>query len=107
MSNRKYAALWSDDGQRPLAGTLVMAPTGLRLEGSASGRRSCRRIAYENIESLHLGRAGAERLGGRPVLVLDLGHARPRLRIAAPEQGALYELAEALVHLTHEKGRTP
>ncbi len=107
MPKRTYAALWSDDGERPLAGTVALSRTGLRFEGSASGRQALRRISYETIQGLHLGRSGAERLGGRPVLVLHLGDARPHLRIAAPEPGALHELTEAIVELTNTKGETP
>lgn len=97
-----YAVLWSEPEQPVRAGKLELEPTGLRFEG-ANGSRSSRhvhRIFYEDIESVHVGRSGRERLAGRPSLVLDLAVGGP-LRIGSVQGvGVLSELSELLGHLT-------
>lgn len=99
---QSYAVLWSEPQQPVRAGKLELERTGLRLEGSLGrrGGRQVHRVFYEDIESVHVGRAGGERLAGRPALVLQLAVGGP-LRIGSVQGlGVLSELAEQLGHLT-------
>ena len=87
-----YAVLWSAPSGPVEAGKLELEPRGLRFEGSAGSRQ----VSYAEIEALHIGRLGAERLGGRPALVLDLLAGGP-LRIGSINgAGLLQELAQRL-----------
>ncbi|HVS85034.1 MAG TPA: hypothetical protein VHD91_05350 [Gaiellaceae bacterium] len=97
-----YAVLWSEPGRPTRAGKLELEPTGLRLEGSLGerGTREVHRVFYEDVESVHVGRANGERIAGRPCLVLELAVGGP-LRIGSLQGlGVLSELAEQLGHLT-------
>jgi len=97
-----YAVLWSEPEEPVRAGKLELEPNALRFEGTRGTRslRHVHRIFYEDIESVHVGRIGRERLAGRPSLVVDLAVGGP-LRIGSVQgAGILSELAEQLGHLT-------
>jgi nucleotide-binding universal stress UspA family protein len=104
MSKRTYAAVWSDDRDPPVVGSVALGATGIRLEGSSASRQARLQIRYGNIEGLHLGRHNGDRIAGRPALAFQIGDAR--IRIAVPEPGALHELAEALAKLTDGRSQT-
>jgi hypothetical protein len=97
-----YAVLWSEPGEPVRAGKLELELEGLCFEG-ARGTRSARhvhRLAYEDIDAVHVGRGPRERLAGRPALVIDRFVGGP-LRIGSVQGvGMLTELAERLGHLT-------
>lgn len=94
MRSTGYAAVWQDGGP-VMAGCILLDSSALRFEGAGRGREASRRIAYAAIAGSHLGRAPADRVSGRPALVLELSDGET-IRIATPEVGALHELAEAL-----------
>jgi hypothetical protein len=102
---QSYAVLWSDPDDPIEAGKLELEPNALRFEGSRGTRTvpHVHRIFYEDIESVHVGRAIRERLGGKPALVLELAVGGP-LRIGSINgPGILTELAERLGRLTATK----
>jgi hypothetical protein len=78
-----------------MAGRVVVGADALELEGAGGGIQASRQISYGSITSARLGRSDADRIGGRPVLVLGLTDGG-LIRIATPELGALHELEEAL-----------
>ncbi len=94
MRSTGYAAVWQDGGP-VMAGRILLDTSALRFEGAGRGREASRRIAYAAIAASRLGRAPADRVSGRPALVLELSDGET-IRIATPEVGALHELAEAL-----------
>lgn len=89
-----YAVLWSDAGGPVRAGKLELGSVAFHLVGE-----SVRRIAYSQIEQLRVGRGLAERIRGRPVLVIDLvsGEALRVGSIGGP--GTLLELGDRLAGL--------
>ena len=93
-----YAVLWSEPSEPVEAGKLELESRCLRFEGSGGTRRAphVRRVSYDEIAAVHVGRGTVDRLGGRPALVLDLV-AGGRLRIGSISGvGLLSELAERL-----------
>jgi hypothetical protein len=96
-----YAVIWSDPVEDVEAGKLELEPNALRFEGThgaAAGR--VHRVYYEDIEAVHVGREAAERVAGKPSIVLDLAVGGP-LRIASINgPGMVSELAEHLARLT-------
>ena len=78
-----------------MAGRILLDSSALTFEGAGPGREASRRIAYTEIASSRLGRAPADRVGGRPALVIEL-HDGETIRIATPEFGALHEVDEIL-----------
>jgi len=94
MRSTGYAAVWQDGGP-VMAGRILLGSSALTFEGAGSGRAASRRIAYSEIASSCLGRAAADRVGGRPALVIELRDGE-KIRIATPEFGALHEVEEVL-----------
>jgi len=88
-----YAVVWSEDGGPPNAGSLEVVDGHLLLAGRIE---SGRRLALRDLADARLERLYAQRLSGRPTLVLALrgGHV---LRVASMEGGgALHELADRI-----------
>jgi hypothetical protein len=90
-----YSVIW-DDGFEAEAGRLEVESHGIRFEGVAHSHT----LFYEDIESVHVGRAAEERLAGKPSLVLARHAGRP-VRVGSLDGlGALNELAGTLGRLT-------
>jgi hypothetical protein len=89
-----YAAVWQDGGQ-VMAGRVLADGSSLDFDGAVRGCHASRHIPYTTIASSRVGRGPTDRVGGRPALVLELADGEV-IRIATPEVGALYELAEAI-----------
>jgi superfamily II helicase len=89
-----YAVLWSEAAGPVRAGKLELGEDAIRLEGAAA-----RTIPYNEIAGLRVARGLAERIQGRPSLVIDLaGGGKLRIgSLAGP--GTLHELAEKLLAL--------
>ena len=94
-----YGVVWRE-GSGPLArGKLELRPRVLHLDGMAAARPVAHAIAYDELEQVRVGRAPAERLDGRPSLVLER-RAADRIAIASVAQpGVIGELAERLTSL--------
>jgi hypothetical protein len=90
MRSTGYAAVWQGGGPA-MAGRILLDASGLTFDG----RQVSRRVAFKSIASTRLGRGTADRVGGRPALVIELRDGEI-IRVATPELGALHELAEAL-----------
>ncbi len=99
-----YAVLWSEPRHQTEAGKLEFEAKSLRFEGSR-GPRSARihRVSYDDIDSVRVAHGAEERLGGRPVLVLDLAAGGP-LRIGSVDGvGTVSELADELTRLSSHR----
>ena len=90
-----YSVIWNDSVDSE-AGRLEVDPHGIRFHGAAHSHT----VFFEDIESVHVGRAPAERLAGKPSLVLGRHVGRP-VRIGSLDGlGSLNELAGLLGRLT-------
>jgi hypothetical protein len=88
-----YSVIWHDGVAE--SGRLELDPHGLVFDGS-HGRHT---VFFEDIESVRVGRSPAERIAGRPVLVLER-HVGKTLRIGSLDGlGALNELTGTLARL--------
>jgi hypothetical protein len=99
-----YAVNWEEKPGGTSAGKLELRPRSLVLEGLGNGRPRTSEISYRDIAGVRIARISAERLGGRPTLVIDRRGGSP-VRIAGIAQsGIVSELAEhlAAVHLGEE-----
>jgi hypothetical protein len=92
---RTYGVVWREGASEPATGKLELLPACLRLDG----RDGSREIPYSRVSDVHVGRLPAERLDGRPSIVLrELG--RPPVTITTVAQtGLVGEIAELLVAL--------
>jgi hypothetical protein len=97
-----YGVVWRED-EAPLSrGKLELLPDALRLDGVTGSTSAVREIAYNELAGVRVGRAGGERLDGRPTLVLDLVTGT-RLTIASVAQsGIAAELVERLASATSD-----
>lgn len=92
---RTYGVVWRE-GVSPLStGKLELLPGGLRLEGLEGSQD----IPYQGVSGVHVGRTAAERINGRPSVVLERrGHVP--VTIATVAQSSLVgEIAERLAAL--------
>ena len=89
---RSYAVAWQNGDGRQHAGRLDVGPHSVRLEGGSAVDD----MLYADLTDVRITRDPAERLSGRPTLVLREEHGRT-VRIACiGEPGALPELVEQL-----------
>jgi hypothetical protein len=90
-----YAVVWSEPRSEAETGKLEFLPADLRFEGAR-----VRRVPYREIEGVRVAYGAAERLYGRPALVLDLA-AGGSLRIGSVDGvGTVSELADELTRLS-------
>ena len=91
-----YGVLWSQNGEAASAGKLEVRPGSLVLEGTARGRKERAELRPEEVAGVHVGRSPAERLEGRPVLVLERSRGQA-VRIAPIGAiGLLHELHDVV-----------
>jgi hypothetical protein len=93
----RYGVIWQrDDGPRA-AGRLEFGPAEMRFEGlSGEGETVVDVAGYADVRVAEIARSEADRLDGRPALVLEL-HSNARIRIASAAQSML--LAEIADHV--------
>jgi hypothetical protein len=94
-----YGVVWRE-GDGPLGrGKLELLPRAVRLDGMTGSEPTTREIAYDSLTGFHVGRSPAERIDGRPSLVLArrLGDAFAIAGVA--QAGVVAELAERLATL--------
>ncbi|HSK15394.1 MAG TPA: hypothetical protein VK915_04420 [Gaiellaceae bacterium] len=105
-SRRTYAVVWRDPSGVSQPGRLVVGAKALRFEGGR-GRLSARTLAYTDVSRARVA-ALAERVGGRPTLVLERRAGRPPVRIAGVGgPGVLSELLDRLTPLVAAADPTP
>jgi hypothetical protein len=62
----------------------------------AGGRPVSREIAYESLTTVRVGRSAAERITGRPSLVLERHGGLPIAIVSVSQPGVVAEIAERL-----------
>jgi hypothetical protein len=94
-----YAVSWRHGTDEPCSGRLELTRDGLAFTNGSTMET----IAYGDLRSVHVGRSGADRISGRPTLVLERRTGEP-IRIAGVGQaGIISELAEHLSSLLGEE----
>jgi hypothetical protein len=96
-----YSVVWRE-GQGPLArGKLEFLSKQLRLDGMGPTSTASREIDYGDLAGVRVGRAAADRIDGRPSLVLERRGAGPLAIASVVEPGMVGELVERLTALQH------
>jgi hypothetical protein len=91
-----YGVVWQED-EGPLSrGKLELLPGALALDGVAGSMPAVREIAYDALATVRVGRAAAERLDGRPTLVLGLVSGARVVIASVAQSGIAAELVERL-----------
>jgi hypothetical protein len=92
LSMQSYAVLWSEASGPVRAGKLELDSDGLCFEGAAA-----RRVGYDEITGVRMGRTLSERIQGRPSILVELGSGS-HMRIGSlAGPGTLHELADRLL----------
>jgi hypothetical protein len=94
-----YAVVWREPDASLATGKLVLEPDSLRFEGLARGRLVRRRLAYERLVGVRIGREPAEKINGNPTIVLDRRSARS-LFVEPIGPGLLSEIAGLVAELS-------
>lgn len=91
-----YAVVWRE-GTGPLArGRLELLRSRLELDGLAGSAHVTREIPYDELAQVRIGRSSADRLNGRPSLVIERVDGEPIVLGSVALQGVVAELAERL-----------
>jgi hypothetical protein len=93
-----YAVTWQQagDANATRSGRLELRPRGLVFEGSDRNGSATETVPYDELAGVRIGRSRADRLSGRPTLVLERRTGAP-IRIAGiAHPGIVSELAERL-----------
>lgn len=95
-----YAVKWREpDGQR-YVGRLTLTSKALRLEGRAGdGSTVERQVGYDELREVRVGQVGADRLDGRPTLVLVRADGSYSVASAVMGAGILHELVDRVSEL--------
>jgi len=91
----RYPVVWCEQTGPTYAGSLALGPASLVLDGVSSGARSVVDLPYADLVRVRMASGGAERVSGRPTLLVE--SPSRVLRIAAVAgAGVMGEVADAL-----------
>ena len=94
-----YGVVWRD-GHKPLArGKLELLPRAIRLDGMSGSEPASREIAYDYLSEIRIGRSAAERIDGRPSLMLEPRTGDTLAIASVAQSGVIAEIAERLAAL--------
>jgi hypothetical protein len=95
MSTMSYGVVWREGTRPPSTGKLELLARALSLEGLAGSRE----IAYDSVAGVRVGRTSADRIYGRPTVVVETTSGPPLAIMAVGQPGLVGEIAERLVTL--------
>lgn len=94
-----YGIVWQERGKALGRGKLELLHGAVRLDGMCDGRPVTREIAYRELGEIRIGRSAAERIGGRPSLVLAQRGGDTVSIAGVSQAGVVNEIAERLSSL--------
>jgi len=96
---KSYGVVWRE-GSLPLAtGMLELRPRELRFEGLTDSQPAAETIPYEDLAGVRVGRSSAERIDGRPTVILERRTGLPLTLTTVAQPSLLGEIVERLTAL--------
>jgi len=96
---KSYGVVWRE-GSLPLAtGMLELRPRELRFEGLTDSQPAAETIPYEDLAGVRVGRSSAERIDGRPTVILERRTGLPLTLTTVAQPTLLGEIVERLTAL--------
>jgi hypothetical protein len=95
--SRTYGVVWREGMLPPATGKMELLPRALSLEGLADSQPARREIAYDSLACVRVGRTSADRIHGRPTVVVEPRRG-PSISIATFDQPGL--VGEIVEHLS-------
>ena len=96
---KTYGVVWRE-GSLPLAtGMLELRPRDLRFEGLADSQPAAQTIPYEDLAGVRVGRSSAERIDGRPTVIIERRTGLPVTLTTVAQPTLLGEIVERLTAL--------
>lgn len=94
-----YGVTWREGTLPPATGKLELLTDELRLEGLANARTISREIPYDELAAVRVGRSPADRIDGRPTVVLEPRKGAPIMIATVAQSSAVGEIVERLATL--------
>ena len=97
LVERGYAVTWHEANRPPYSGRLELGPTYVAFEGAEPcGHQLVQKLLFRDLAAVRIGRVAADRIAGRPALVLERRAGPPVHVLTVGDPGSLHELADLL-----------
>jgi hypothetical protein len=96
---QSYGVIWRGRANGVARGKLELTDSSVRLVGADAAAAVAEEIAYADLAGVHVGRQAAERIHGRPSLVLERSDGASISIVSLSEPGLIGELANRLAGL--------
>jgi hypothetical protein len=93
---KSYGVVWHE-GSLPLAtGMLELGPRDLHFDGLVGSRPAVQTIPYEELAAVRVGRSAAERIDGRPTVIIERRAGLPVTLTTVAQPTLLGEIVERI-----------